>query len=192
MTADAGDGLDELEELLEGGFFLGLLEQLRRQFRNLQSEDVEDAVVAAAEKTVRRVQKSPVMDVRKYLAKVAYNECNKATRRPVPVDATAPTEQNVEESVLQDAAVALVKAEVRTWENAHIREVTLAYLEMYLSGEVLDTEEVAEIVTAVLGEQISSVSISQWKARGFRRLREFIESNEWFDRRPDRVEGGTG
>lgn len=192
---DFGEGVDELEDLLAGGFFLGLVGQLQRQFRQIPPADIEDAVLEALQKMVQRLKtRGPVRDARKYLATIAYNCCNKASKQPVHLEIPErdAREITVENSVLQNAAIELIKTEVRSWENAHIREVISVYVEMIVTGELLEADEIAEIVSVNLGEQISVMSVSQWKARGLRKLREFIEGSDWFDRRRSTAKEETG
>jgi hypothetical protein len=156
--------------------------QLQGQFHNVGSAQVEDAVADAVEKLVRRLGQGPVRSVRDYLAKVAFNNLNKfVTHRVMEVelaDGQRDDAPSAESEALRNAAIGIIKAEVRTWENAHIREVMLVYIDVMAYGEPLDTEEVAALVTATLNEVISPLSIRKWKARGLRKLREFIDNAE--------------
>ncbi|MGY1635422.1 RNA polymerase sigma factor [Geodermatophilus sp. SYSU D00742] len=190
-AAEDFEGLEALQWVLHERFLLGLVEQLRRQFDNVGSAEVEDAVATAVEKLLERFEAhGPVRDVRSFLARVAWNELLKLTtrRRDFPVerhaDAVAP---GPEDTVLRDMAVELIKAEIRTWENANIKQVMLVYLDMVVAGDVLETDEIAEIVSENLGEQINPLSVRKWKSRGLRRLREFVEETGLMDRR---VAGG--
>lgn len=182
---DPEEGLEALQQLLEARFFLGLAAQLSKQYRKLRYDDVEDAIATALENVVKRLETGPVRDIRKYLSRAAYNECNKLARL-VPEDALPDrhgSQRSVEDTALRDVVIDLIKAEVRRWENAHIREVVLVYIEMILANEILEIDEVAAIVSQNLGEEINPLSVSQWKARGMRRLAEFAESNHLYERR---------
>ncbi|MGR6967000.1 hypothetical protein ACU610_21300 [Geodermatophilus sp. URMC 61] len=183
---DSAEGLEDLQRALSDRFFLGLVEQFRKQFDNVGSAEVEDAVAAAVEKLLKRLERGPVGSVRSYLAKSAFNELRKITtrRREIPVESHAdlPTD-GPDEKVLRQQAIELVKAEIRTWENANIKHVMLVYVDMIVAGDVLETDEVAEIVSQNLGEDINPLSVRTWKARGMRKLREFIEDAELSERR---------
>jgi DNA-directed RNA polymerase specialized sigma24 family protein len=190
-TAEA-TGLDQLELLLRQRFFDGLVRQLRVKFSNLGSSDVEDAVAGAVESLVKRLSRRPVSgDLRAYLSKSAFNEARRAARRRTrglecPLDERDDSElPSTEDDALRTAGIEMIKAEVRSWENANVREVTLVYVEALVEGELLDTEEVAEIVSTVLGEEINPNSVRTWKARGLRKLQQFVNSTDGFDMRPD-------
>lgn len=181
-TENPSEGLPELEQLLVDRFFLGLARQLQSQFSNVGSARVEDAVADAVEQLVKRLDHGPVRSVRDYLAKVAFNNLNRLVARQVKEVELAEGEHNLapsaESEVLRNAAIGIIQAEVRTWENAHIREIMLVYVDVMAYGEPLDTEEVAALVSVTLNEDISPLSVRTWKARGLRKLREFIDSAE--------------
>jgi DNA-directed RNA polymerase specialized sigma24 family protein len=191
---DEARALVEIEDALVSHFFLGLVAQLQRQFDNLGSADSEDAVAHAVEKLVLRVKAGPpVRDVKAYVARSAFNALNReANRRKrvqlVPLDERDDRidAESAEDIVLRRAALELVRAEVRTWENAHVRAVTSVWLDVLESGEVVETEEIAEIVAVNLGEEISAGSVRTWKARGLKKLHAFVEREQLAQtRRPD-------
>lgn len=177
------EGIPELERALIDRFFLGLVRQLRSQFDNVGSAQVEDAVAVSVERLLIRLQRGPVRDVRSYLAKSAFNELRKTASRRVEValeerdDAEIPSAEDV---VLRGAAIDLIRAEISTWENDHIKHVMFVYVDMLVANDVLETDEVADIVSVNLGEHISPMSVRTWKARGLRKLRQFIENEEAF------------
>jgi DNA-directed RNA polymerase specialized sigma24 family protein len=178
---ELGEGLPELEQLLIDMFPLGLVRQLQQQYGNLGSAQVEDAVAIAVERLVKRLRRGPVRDVRKYLSKIAFNELNRIALRAtdLPLDGERDDRPlpSAEEVALRNLAIDIIKEEIRTWENSHIREVTLIYVEATAYGEVLETDEVAEIIRSTLGEEINSLSVRKWRSRGLRKLREFIGEN---------------
>lgn len=175
---ELGQGVEDLEQLLRDRFLLGLIGQLQAQFHNVGSADVEDAVLTAVERLLKRLSRGRVGDVKGYLAKIAFNELNKHVqrRRELPLEARdEDLEPSAETEAMRIAAIDIIKAEIRTWQNAHIREVTLVCVEAMAAGEPLEHTEIADLVSVVLGEEISAGSVGTWKARGLRKLREFIE-----------------
>lgn len=178
--AGQGDGEDVLLDLLKGGFMLGLVSQLHQAYPNAGSGPIEDAVAEAVSRLLVRVLKEPpVSDVASYLAKVAHNTlkrgAERATNRESPLE-ERPEEADVsaEDEALRHAAVELIRAEVRSWENANIREVMLVYVDSIAYGEPLEAVDVATIAGQNLGEEISAGSVRVWKARGLKRLQEFV------------------
>lgn len=176
------DQLEELAELVDGGLIDALVRQIRAYYGTLGSGDVEDAVADAVERVVRRMKKGPLEgDLRSYMFKATLNSANKAVRRAqrraessldASPEGAAPA---VDEEVLRGQVIQLLLAEIRSWENAHIREVTLIYLEAAVAGEPIEGEEVAELASHILGEEINPRSVSQWRARGIRKLTTFYE-----------------
>lgn len=174
-----GQGVEDLEQLLRDRFLLGLIGQLQERYRNVGSADVEDAVLTAVERLVKRLRRGPVNDVKGYLAKIAFNELNKHALRHRELPLEARDEHlmpSAETEAMRIAAIDIIKAEIRTWQNAHIREVTLVCVEAMAAGEPLEHTEIAELVSVVLGEEISAGSVGTWKVRGLRKLREFIDN----------------
>lgn len=184
---DEPEGLSDLEQLMVDKFFLGLATQLQKQFDNVGSGRVEDAVAHAVEKLLKRQTEDPVRNIKGYLATIAYNDLNKYTNRQKKhpevglderEDAPAASAEN---EALRSSAFDIIKAEVRSWENANIREVMLVYIDIMAYDEPMDSDEVAELVSNTLGEEIAASSVRTWKARGIRKLREFIESVDGID-----------
>ncbi|PVA35870.1 sigma-70 family RNA polymerase sigma factor [Mycobacteroides abscessus] len=185
-----GSGLDELERLVLGGsFLLGLVEQLGVAYPTAGRGLAEDCVQEAVRSLVIRMNRPPpVRDVRAYLARVAFNTLKRVAPRilqhEVPLEARPDAaHRSAEDEALRDAAVRAVKQEIRTWPNANIREVMLVYIDAIALGEPIEAEEVAELVSPILGEDISPVTVRKWKQRGMNRLREFIERDGWTERR---------
>jgi DNA-directed RNA polymerase specialized sigma24 family protein len=177
----AGDPLGELEQLISAGLFDGLVRQIRSHYPWLGKQNVEDAVAEAVERVVRRLQRGPLHgNLADYVFKAALNSARKtgrtvARRAETSLHAVpeATVSRSLEDDALRAMAVGLLLAEVRSWENTNIREVTLVYLEAAVAGEPMEAGEVADVVSQVLGEEINLRSVSQWKARGFRRLGAF-------------------
>jgi DNA-directed RNA polymerase specialized sigma24 family protein len=181
-----GNGLDELEQLVLGqSFLIGLVEQLCRSFPDAGLGLAEEAVEEAVRKLVVRTRKPPpVTDVRGYLARVAFNTLQRAA--PKLVNYERPMENapeidtaSAESDALRYAAIQAVKKEIGTWANANMREVMLVYIDAITIGEPIEAEEVAELVSPILGEEISPGSVRVWKQRGMKRLREFVEQSDW-------------
>lgn len=184
-----GEGGEELLSLIRYDYLGGLAKQIHGVFPMAGTAAVADAVAEAVKKVVVRIQKgTPILDVKSYLATVAYNElkreAKKAARREAPLDDQPDqSAESAEDTVLRDAALQIVRAEIRTWENANIREVMLVYIDAIALGEPIESEEVAEIVSPILGEEVSAATVRVWKTRGFRKLREFAERSELKDMR---------
>lgn len=175
------EGEEALLDLMRGRFLLGLVDQLQNAYPNAGSGHVEDAVAEAVSKLVVRLRKDPpVRDVSAYLAKVAFNTLKKGSAqradREAPLDERRdrPT-PSAEDDALRAAAVSAITAEVRSWENANIREVMLVCVEAIALGEPIEADEIAELVSVTLGEEISPGSVRVWKMRGLRRLQEFVQ-----------------
>jgi DNA-directed RNA polymerase specialized sigma24 family protein len=184
QDGDTSDGGDELLKLIRDKYLVGLSAQIYGVFPNAGTAAVADAIGEAVKAIVIRLRKGKrIADVKAYLASTAYNElkraAKRAARREVPLD-QRPEEfsESAENVVLRDAAVQIVKAEIRTWENVNIREVMLVYVDAIALGEPIESEEVAEIVSPILGEEISAATVRVWKTRGFRKLRDFAERSE--------------
>lgn len=194
---DGDEGLDELERLVLGqSFLLGLVEQLCYSFPTAGLGLAEEAVEEAVRKLVARTQKPPpVRDVRGYLARIAYNTLRRTApklvnyERPLE-DAPDAALPSAEADALRYAAVQTVKKEIGTWANANMREVMLVYVDAIAIGEPIEAEEVAELVSPILGEEISPASVRVWKQRGMKRLREFVEESDWGQGRTANKETG--
>lgn len=172
-----------------GGFLLGLVSQLQAAYPSAGTGQIEDAVAEAVSQLVVRLRKEPpVADVASYLAKVAYNTLKKTAqrtaRREAPLD-DRPEEEaaSAEEEALRHAAVDAIRAEIRTWTNANIREVMLVYVDSIAYGEPLEAQEVALVAGQNLGEEISAGSVRVWKARGLKKLQEFVRDAGLTDER---------
>ena len=189
MTGEEEDGGESaLIGLMSGGFVLGLVGQLQATYPSAATGLIEDAVAEAARRLVERLRKQPpVIDVAAYFAKVAHNLvkqwAKRAAEREAPLDHRPDIPHaSAEDEALRHAAVELIRAETRTWTNTNIREVMLVYLESIAYGEPLEAAEVAEIVGQNVGEEISAGSVRVWKARGLRRLQDFVAQAEFFQR----------
>lgn len=123
-----------------------------------------------------------------YLAKVAFNTLKRTAerraRQEAPLDDRPDDEAaSAEDEALRHAAVDAIRAEIRTWTNANIREVMLVYVDSIAYGEPLEAEEVASVVGQNLGEEISAGSVRVWKARGLKKLQEFVGDAGLIDER---------
>jgi DNA-directed RNA polymerase specialized sigma24 family protein len=174
------EGQEALLELMRGGFLLGLLSQVQAAYPSAGTGQVEDAVAEAVSRLVVRLRKKPpVTDVASYLAKVTHNTLKRTAerraKREAPLrDRPEEAASSAEDEALRHAAVEVIRAEIRTWRNANIREVMLVYVDSIAYGEPLEAEEVAAIAGQSLDEVISVGSVRVWKARGLKRLQEFV------------------
>ncbi|MCZ7421916.1 hypothetical protein O7605_20665 [Verrucosispora sp. WMMA2121] len=176
------DGVEDLLDLMREHFLVGLVRQMRQVYPEARTVQLEDAVATAVEKLYVQLRKgAAVADPRSYLAKIAHNEFKRGAQRSIRREVLHEQcpehlDDSAESEALRDAAVSAIKAEVRSWENANIREVMLVYVESIAYGEPVEAEEVAAIVSQTLGEDISASSVRVWKMRGLKKLRDFVEN----------------
>ncbi len=174
----------EADAMLRDGYIEGLARNIRRAFPSL-GEEATAAIGHAVERLILR----PVAprEPRRYLATSAYNEMRGLARRRGrydSLDALSDSDGNVselqdqawtvEEQALLDATYRELRAVVESWETDHVRVVTLLYLEAAYEGEPLSSEDAADLVADVLGEDVDADFVRTWKSRGFRKLREWV------------------
>lgn len=177
---------DAIDEMLADGTIEGLASRLRGTYPKIRFA-VEDAIAHAVEKLIVQVQ---VRKPPQYLAACATNHMNGvarelARRRLISLDmlqdnpdTTFDLEDEswtVEESALVNAVYDEVTRHVETWEPGNVKVVTLLYLEAAYNGEPLTSEDAAQVVSEIIGEEVGSDFVRTWKSRGFRRLRKYAE-----------------
>ena len=178
------DLVAEAEGMLQDGFIEGLARRLGRDFPSL-AEEATGSIGQALERLILR----PVSprEPRKYLATSAYNEMKGLARRRARYDSldglrdsdgnwSEPADQpwTVEEQALLDATYRELRTVVGTWETDHVRVVTLLYLEAAHEGEPLSSEDAADLLADILGEEVDADFVRTWKSRGYRKLREWV------------------
>jgi len=148
MGDENNDGLDELERpVFERRFLVGLVRQLLVTYPTAGSGLAEDAVAEAVKKVVVRIGRPPpVKDIQGYLAKVAHTTLKRAAKKVVgtelPIDERDDAEMwSAEDDVVRAAQVKAVKAHVRTWDNANMREVMLIFIDSIALGEPIEADE---------------------------------------------------
>jgi hypothetical protein len=178
----------EAEVMLEEGFIEGLAQQLRRRFPSFEHE-ADASVGHGVHKLITRCR-SP----RKppdYIAACAYNYMKRFARRAslhdsldvirgdssdgVPVE-VPDTGWTVEERALIDEVYLELCHYVETWEAGNVRSVTLLFLEATQHGDPLTSEEAADQLGEILGEEIDADFVRVWKSRGFKRLRKWVSN----------------
>jgi hypothetical protein len=174
----------EAEAMLRDGLIEGLARRLRRDFPSL-ADEATAAIGQAVERLVTRP--SAPDNPRGYLAASAYNEMKRLARRAArttsldalrrdsdlafdPVDPA----WTVEETALLDTVYREVRAFVESWETAHVRVVTLLYVEAAYEGEPLSSDDAAVLAAEILGEEVDAAFVRTWKSRGYRRLRQWV------------------
>src|SRR5258708_3391276 len=163
-----------------------LVGALRKTYPDLRDE-VEDAIHEAFHGLRRgRAGQPPGA----WIYKVAPNPLLRAfrDRRPSsPLD-PAPQAPDPAEIAQGRQTLALIKRIVDGWENAHIRVVTMLYIEATWLGEPLSLLEAQEHAATILDDEISIRSIGTWKARGFDRLvEELTKMNYHIKREKDEM-----
>ena len=183
-----------VEVMLTDGTIEGLVRRLQTDFPALHSE-ASGAVAQAVEKLIRR-QVAPRRPAA-YLAASAFNVLKRQMRRrarTVSLDALGEddgegswepedSEWSVEEQALLRETYDELCGQVKTWETENVRVVTLLYLEAAFNCEPLPSDIAAEIASEILGEEVDPSFVRTWKSRGFKRLREYVNSIETAEQR---------
>src|SRR5260370_2532762 len=178
--------IEQILILMASGEVDRLVGALRKTYPDLRDE-VEDAIHEAISRLMRR---RAVQHPGAWIYKVASNHLLRAfrDRRHYSTLEPAPQAPDPAEIAQGRQTLALIKRIVDGWENAHIRVVTMLYIEPTCLGEPLSLLEAQEHAATILGEEISIRSISTWKARGFERLvEELTKMNYHIKREKDEM-----
>jgi DNA-directed RNA polymerase specialized sigma24 family protein len=184
MVGPADDPVADLQDLVRQRFLEGLVRQLERSYPEAGYAKCEDAVCEAAARLVERLRKPPaITDVRSYISKIAHNVLKNSAQRvdnhERPLDEHDDHAMpSAEAEALRFAALEAIKAEIKNWENAHIREVMLVTVEAVAIGEPIELAEIAEIAGQNLGEELSLSSVAVWKSRGLKKLRDSFKADD--------------
>jgi DNA-directed RNA polymerase specialized sigma24 family protein len=173
--------VEEILHLMASGGLDRLMGTLRSHYPDLRDE-VEDAVYEAISRLFRH---KPVQHPSAWIYKVASNYIVHKFRDRTPYLNVEPATggEDPAEVVQGRQALALIKKIVERWENAHVRVVTMLYIEAAWLGEPLSLLEARENAASILGEDLSIGSIGTWKARGFDRLVEELTKLDYHIKR---------
>jgi hypothetical protein len=170
--ATADTPAEQVVSLMGTGEFDRLIGALRNAFPDLRDE-AEDAIFEAVAKLLRRSNERRIEHVSAWIYKVATNHLIRTHHqraRRTDAEPELDEKQDPAEIAHGRETLALVKRIIVTWENAHIRVVTLLYVEAAWLGEPMSLLEARDLATSILGEELSLGSIGTWKDRGFNRL----------------------
>jgi DNA-directed RNA polymerase specialized sigma24 family protein len=172
--------------LAEERFPEGLTRLLEADFRGAQSVDCEEAV---AEGFLRFLVKGKALkSPGGYIVTVAYNYIRHLLSRKT-LEALPEGELEDEEGgdawedptadeVVGEDVFRFAREVVGGWESKNVRTATLLVLEAARLGEPISSEELAEALEVVLGEEVLPSTARQWKKRGLDRLRKQIMETE--------------
>ena len=178
--------LDDITKLIEDRFLEGLVRILERRFKG-QGLDVDGAVGDAVEVLVRKADQLKIDDPGAYLYTVAFNRLRRDAKRIEFVDAeiAAGADRGSVEELLDDAlrneTFKFLKGVVERWENASLKATALVLLEAAFLGEPLTTEDLADQLLDILGEEVSLPTVRQWKKRSLDRLEAELREHEITD-----------
>jgi hypothetical protein len=164
--------LDELETLTRERFPEGLARRLQHQFR-VKGLDADGAVGDAIEIMVKKADTLQVEDARSYLTAVAFNLLRRAANKQTMFsldERDGVGDDGVEDEALRKEIFKYVKDLVERWENKSLRATALLVIEGTFLGEPLTTEELAEQLEDILGEEVSLPTVRKWKQRSLDRL----------------------
>lgn len=168
--------IDALEELVRGPdrFPEGLVQRLERQFR-ADEQTAEDAVAEGLARMVERADRLEVDDPRAYLTAIATNLMRRAVKETLPLgygENFEGDEQGEQDDALGKETYLFIKGLVDRWETNTLRTVTLLVLEGAYLVDPLTGEELTRETGRLLGEEISTATVRQWKKRGLDRLQQ--------------------
>ncbi len=174
----------------------GLARALEGQFPDAAHADYEDAVSAGFEQLVRKSQDRPLESPRGYVTTVAVNAMKRRLRRAAiqqlahidpdreddgddPLDAyTDPWSDPVAEEALLGDAYTFMQGLIDAWPIANHKVTMRLVLAAARLGEPLSSEELAERLEDLLGQEVSPETARQWRHRALKRLRrELIDAD---------------
>ncbi len=163
---------------MEERFPEGLIRALRGKFSSAAYADCEDAVSTGFEKLVA---KGPTHNPEGYVTTTAVNALKRKLRRATfqqleldddgepPADAWSdPTFDAVE----AEDAVKFARGTVDRWESRNVKTTTLLVIDAAMLGEPLSSNELAEKLEELLGQDVLPDTARQWRKRGLDRLRD--------------------
>jgi len=175
--------LDQLETLTRERFPEGLARRLQHRFRE-NGLDADAAVGDAIEIMVKKANTLQVDDPRAYLTAVATNLLRRAANKQTMFsfeERDDVDEESVEDEALRTEIFKYVKGLVGRWENVRLRATTLLVIDGTFLGVPLTTEELADQLEDILGEESSLPTVRKWKQRGLERLADELRDQGFLD-----------
>lgn len=180
--------LDELTALvLDRHYLEGLVRRLENRFRG-QGLDVDGAVGDAIETMTKKAESLQVKDPPAYLYAIAANLLRREAKEHVlfPVDALddhahVAARVDVVDDALRTDVFKYVKSLIERWENKSLRVTALLVMEASFVGEPIPTEELAEQLEEILGEEVSLTTVRKWKERSLDRLADELRDQGFID-----------
>lgn len=192
MSMEAETRLEqEVGQMVRDRFPEGLVRLLEGGYPNGNHADYEDAVATGFEKLVAagREMENP----RGFVTTVAINAMKRILRRAAvqqlaghdddePDDLldrqTSEWNDTTAEQVVADGAYAFMHEVVEGWESRNVKTAMRLVLAAANIGEALSSEELAERLEELLGQDVLPATARQWRKRGLDRLRrELVEAN---------------
>jgi DNA-directed RNA polymerase specialized sigma24 family protein len=185
------------ERMVDERFPEGLLRTLEGRFPAATYADCEDAVSAGFEQLVRRADRA-MENPRGYVTTVAVNAMKRLLRRAAiqqladvypdedvedadsdPLDAyTSEWDDPVVAKAMLDNAHEFMQSLIASWPVASHKATMQLVLAAAMLGEPLSSEELAQRLADVLGEEVQPATARQWRSRAIKRLkRELIDAD---------------
>jgi DNA-directed RNA polymerase specialized sigma24 family protein len=175
--------IDEVEALTRQRFPEGLARRLQHRFR-VNGLDADAAVGDAIEIMVKKADTLQVEDPRTYLTAIAFNLLRRAAKQETLLGLDEREDVGdfeLEDEALRTEVFKYIKGLVGRWENKNLGATALLVIESAFLGEPLTTEELAEQLEDILGEEISLPTVRKWKQRSRNRLADELRDQGFVD-----------
>lgn len=171
--------------MLRDGRFDGLVRRLQAQVPS-HRQLAEDAVLEAVARLIAHVERRQVTHVAAFLYRVALNFMRRELKRglglesPLHDDAAralaAPDRADALDEQIGRDLLNTLKQITATW-NDNIRVVTNLVLDHAFADDYdwMTAEDLASEASQILGAELPPATVTMWKARGLRRLRECLD-----------------
>lgn len=182
-----------VEGMMRDRFLDGLARLLERRYPGSDGATYEDVVAESVARLLGVGDRRVVDDPRAYITTIAINEMRRVLKRAArdvvldfgsedrdDEDEWTPDRDPDERPTNSDAVGRLVfeyvKSLVNSWESRRLQATTLLVLEGAFIGEALSSEEMAERLGDILGEDVLPATARKWRQRGLDRLKAQLTS----------------
>jgi DNA-directed RNA polymerase specialized sigma24 family protein len=186
-----------VEAMMRERFLDGVTRLLERRYPGSDGATYEDVVSESVARLLEIGERRDIGNPRAYITTIAINEMRRVLKRAArdvvldfgaedrdDEDEWTPDRDPDERPTDTDAVGRLVfeytKSLVNAWESRKLRATTLLVLEGAYIGEPLSSEEMAERLGDLLGEDVLPATARKWRQRGLDRLKAQLVS-EGFD-----------